>query len=276
MYGHRIRGGLTASDPGRTPSPGSRLLTRPALSGAAGRHADVTTDLVDQLRSDVTALQYFDSLGLELPADFLMPLAPRLVQPSLVVLGYGQGVDPWAATRVVHRLAHEGLRQGLKVTVTSSRDWTQELRAACLVGMSTARRLAGQRPRPDDPELDAKKYLGDLAESKARLKVLGVEDISNGERPQGPMDMWLIDDVPGLSRLLSGSSVGARLETLDASPAGLRQASRLAMCTIFVTVDWRLTERWRWVREADAVVDIETDSGLPVLRSGDVVERLPL
>ena len=48
------------------------------------------------------------------------------------------------------------------------------------------------------------------------------------------------------------------------------------MCTIFVTVDWRLTERWRWVREADAVVDIETDSGLPVLRSGDVVERLPL
>ena len=86
----------------------------------------------------------------------------------------------------------------------------------------------------------------------------------------------LIDDVPGLSRLLSGSSVGARPETLDVSPAGLRQASRLAMCTIFVTVDWRLTERWRWVREADAVVDIETDSGLPVLRSGDVVERLPL
>lgn len=155
-------------------------------------------DLADQLRADVDALRYYDSLGLELPPRFLETLSPRLTQPSLIVLGYGHGVFPWALTPLVHRLAQLGLRQRCSVAVTSGRDWTQELRSACLVGMGATRRLARERPALNDPELDSRKYLGDIATSDPRLTVHGIEELSRGICQPGPVDLWLMDDIAGV------------------------------------------------------------------------------
>lgn len=227
-------------------------------------------DLADQLRSDVEALQYYDSLGLELPSRFLEALSPHLTQPSLIVLGYGHGVFPWALTTLVHRLAQVGLRQRRTVAVTSGRDWTQELRAACLVGMGATRRLARKRPALDDPELDSKKYLGDLASPDLRLTVRGVEELSRGicQPGSGPVDLWLMDDIASVERLLDNADTELPI-TLDASPLGLRQVSRQEMCSLVVTVDWRLTDRWRWAREADAVLDVVSDDDdFLVIRDG--------
>lgn len=234
-------------------------------------------DLAGQLRSDVSALQYYDSLGLDLPSGFLDPSGPRLVQPSLVVLGYGEGVWPRAATRVIHRLAQLGLRQRRRVVVTSGRDWTQELRAACLVGVHATGRLAHERPRPDDPELDAKTYLGDLAEPGRHLTVHAVAELSRGVTFRGVVDTWLIDDIASVEPMMRESLTDGQRAAFDPSPVGLRRASRLWMRTVVVTVDWRYTDRWPWVREADVIVEIEPDDeGLPVIRDGDQVERLPV
>lgn len=232
--------------------------------------------LVDYVRRDATALQYYDNLGLELPTGLLSAMGPRLLQPSLTLLGYEDGIGTLASTRVVERLAREGLTQGLRVSVISGRDWSADLRAACLVGRPAARQIAGKRPRPDDPDLDARKYLGRVAEAGGRLSVLAVEELRRGDRPRTPVDLVLIDDVHGVDRLWGASDGGGDHNLPDASPQGLRHASRLMMCSIVVTVDWRLTERWRWTREADVVVDIELDEGLPVIRHGSDVERLPI
>lgn len=238
----------------------------------------MTQDPAEQLRSDVDALRYYDSLGLELPAKFLEALSPRLTQPSLVVLGYGHGVLPWALTPLIHRLAQMGLRQGRSVSVVSGRDWTQELRAACLVGMRATRRLARERPTLDDPELDSRKYLGDLASPDLRLTVQGVEELSRGicQPGPGPVDIWLIDDIAGVERLLSKTTTDPSV-ALDPSPLGLRHLSRQKMCSLVVTVDWRLTDRWRWAREADAVLDVVSDDDdSPVIRAGLTTEHLPM
>ena len=243
---------------------------------APSTHAWVTTNLPEQLRYDATALQHYDNLGLELPTGLLSAMGPRLLQPSLTLLGYEDGIGTLASTRVVERLAHEGLTQGLRVSVISGRDWSADLRAACLVGRPAARQIASKRPRPDDPDLDAREYLGGLAEAGGRLSVLAVEELSRGDRPRTPVDLVLIDDVHGVDRLWGASDGGGDHNLPDASPQGLRHASRLMMCSIVVTVDWRLTERWRWTREADVVVDIELDEGLPVIRQGNDVERLPI
>lgn len=232
-------------------------------------------NLSDQLINDLGELRHYDSLGLDLPADLLIPLAPRLVQPSLVVLGYGRGVSPQRLTVMVQRLAQLGLRYGRRVRVVSGRDWTTQLRASCLVGERTSWRLATERPRPDDPELDARKYLGDLACIEGRFSVYGVDQLSEGVtgRDRG-VDLCLVDDVAGVEAILGKTD---DLAGLDPSPQGMRQMSRLAMCTAVVTVDWRLTERWRWEREADAVVDVVADDeGRPVIRDGEQVERVPL
>ena len=267
-----IPGGLGLSHVRKVPVAGNG----PSLSVAPSTHAWVTTNLPEQLRYDATALQHYDNLGLELPTGLLSAMGPRLLQPSLTLLGYEDGIGTLASTRVVERLAHEGLTQGLRVSVISGRDWSADLRAACLVGRPAARQIASKRPRPDDPDLDAREYLGGLAEAGGRLSVLAVEELRRGDRPRTPVDLVLIDDVHGVDRLWGASDGGGDHNLPDASPQGLRHASRLMMCSIVVTVDWRLTERWRWTREADVVVDIELDEGLPVIRHGNDVERLPI
>lgn len=168
-----IPGGLGLSHVRKVPVAGNG----PSLSVAPSTQTWVTTNLPEQLRYDATALQHYDSLGLELPAGLLSAMGPRLLQPSLTLLGYEDGIGTLASTRVVERLAREGLTQGLRVSVISGRDWSADLRAACLVGRPAARQLVSKRPRPDDPDLVAREYLGGLAEAGGRLSVLAVEDV---------------------------------------------------------------------------------------------------
>ena len=57
---------------------------------------------------------------------------------------------------------------------------------------------------------------------------------------------------------------------------GLRRLSRQKMCAVVTTVDWRLTQRWRWEREADAVVEVGVDEdGQAVLGGPPDPVRLP-
>ncbi len=125
-----------------------------------------------------------------------------------------------------------------------------------------------------DREVDASKMLGEMASAGGSLVVRGLDDlpVPGTSRPPAVVDLWLVDDVAGVEE---ATGVDQAL-TLDVSPMGLRRLSRQRMCAVVATVDWRLTQRWRWEREADAVVEVGVDEdGRAVLGDGHDPVRLP-
>lgn len=215
----------------------------------------------DRLLAAVTALQFYDSRRIDLSGSWPGILIPGLATPSLVTIGYGDGVNPVCLSSIAFTIARAGLVDGRAVAVTSGRDDSATVEADCLVGSVVRQRLARERPRSDDPDLDAKKYLGVLVEPGPSLVVHGVDsDVGEGVHAvaaQEVVDLWVFDDVHGVASALALSKGSP---TLDVSPTGLRQLSRQKMAAVVVTIDWRLTDRWRWLREADHVLTVQRDA----------------
>lgn len=225
----------------------------------------------NRLLAAVTALQFYDSRRIGLSGSRPGIMIPGLATPSLVAIGYGDGIDPECLSSIAFTIARAGLVDGRAVAVTSGRDDSATVEADCLVGSVVRQRLARERPRPDDPDLDAKKYLGVLVESGRSLVVHGVDsDVGEGMHAvssQEVVDLWIFDDVHGVASALAASK---GTPTLDVSPTGLRRLSRRKMAAVVVTVDWRLTDQWRWLREADHVLNVQRDArGEVALFDGD-------
>lgn len=214
-------------------------------------------DLPDQLRSDISTLQYYDSISIDLSGTWLHPLTPRLSLPSLTVIGTDSSSAAGAATRTLYDLARHGLRSRRTVAFTSGRDWTEQVRASCLLGNDEAQRQAHARPSPEDPELDTAALLGatrggrlDVHTHREDLPVALAATLSDG-----PVDLWLLDDAPALAAHQPTSSA------LEMSPTALRRLSRERMCAVVVTLDWREVTAWQWERAADLVLNLVPSPG---------------
>lgn len=222
----------------------------------------------DLLESDVEALGFYASRSVDLRASDLHRALGNLTTPSVTVIGYGDGVRPGQVSIVVEELARTALRSGRSVELTSGREWGGVVRASAMVGRQAVASL------PSDREVDAHKMLGEMASAGGSLVVRGLDDlpVPGTSRPPAVVDLWLVDDVAGVEE---ATGVDQAL-TLDVSPMGLRRLSRQKMCAVVATVDWRLTQRWRWEREADAVVEVGVDEdGRAVLGDGHDPVRLP-
>lgn len=224
--------------------------------------------LAGQLAADVEAIEFYLSRRVDLRASGLESELGDLPTPSLTVVGYGDGVRPGQVSIVVDELARTALRSGRSVKLTSGREWGGVVRASAMVGRRVATRLPSAR------EVDAGKMLGEMASAGGSLVVRGFDDLpaSGVPHPARVVDLWLVDDVAGVA---AATGVDQAL-TLDVSPMGLRRLSRQKMCAVVTTVDWRLTQRWRWEREADAVVEVCVDEdGQAVLGGPSDPVRLP-
>lgn len=224
--------------------------------------------LAGQLAADVEAIEFYLSRRVDLRASGLESELGDLPTPSLTVVGYGDGVRPGQVSIVVDELARTALRSGRSVELTSGREWAGVVRASAMVGRRAVASL------PSDHEVDARKMLGEMASAGGSLVVRGLDELPDPgtSRPPAVVDLWLVDDVAGVEE---ATGVDQAL-TLDVSPMGLRRLSRQKMCAVVATVDWRLTQRWRWEREADAVVEVGVDEdGRTVLGEGHDPVRLP-
>lgn len=232
--------------------------------------------LAEELRSDIAAIQYYDSISVDLSGTFFEPLLSRLPLPSLTVVGHSQG-SPGTAAGVLYRLARHAVRSGRSTIVTTGREPIHLVRATCLLGHRQVAEQARRRPPDEGPDLDTAAMLGNVA--KGRLHVNGIGDdlpagISSALRA-GPVDMWLIDDVPSVTEALTQRQ-GRSMPPLSVEPTALRRLSRERMCAVVVVVDWRLTDAWLWERAADEVITVERDGDArPTLRSGSHEVAIP-
>lgn len=207
--------------------------------------------LAGQLAADVEAVVFYLSRRVDLRASGLESVLGDLPTPSLTVVGYGDGVRPGQASIVVEELARTALRSGRSVELTSGREWAGVVRASAMVGRQAVASL------PSDREVDAGKMLGEMASAGGSLVVHGLDDLPDPgtSRPPAVVDLCLVDDVAGVEAATGADQTSA----IDVSPMGLRRLSRQKMCAVVATVDWRLAQRWRWEREADAVVEVGLD-----------------
>ena len=216
--------------------------------------------LAGQLAADVEAIEFYLSRRVDLRASGLESVLGDLPTPSLTVVGYGDGVRPGQVSTVVDELARTALRSGRSVELTSGREWAGVARASAMVGRRAVTSLRGDR------EVDASKMLGEMASAGGSLVVRGLDDLSASgvPHPARVVDLWLVDDVAGVEAATEADQTRA----LDVSPMGLRRLSRHKMCAVVATVDWRLAQRWRWEREADAVVKVGIDEDGQALLAG--------
>lgn len=76
----------------------------------------------NQLLAAVTALQFYDSRRIGLSGSRPGIMIPGLATPSLVAIGYGDGIDPLCLSSIAFTIARAGLVDGRAVAVTSGRD----------------------------------------------------------------------------------------------------------------------------------------------------------
>lgn len=225
-------------------------------------------NLADELRTDIAAIQYYDSINIDLSGTFLEPLLSRLQLPSLTVVGHDEG-SPEPAARVLYHLAGHALRSHRSTIVTAGREPTHLVRATCLLGRRQVAEQARQRPPQEAPDLDTAALLGKIAQG--RLHVNGIGDdltagISSALRA-GAVDLWLIDDAHSVAESIARHREESPAP-ISVEPTALRRLSRERMCAIVVVIDWRLTDAWLWERAANEVLTVETNShASPTLRN---------
>ena len=224
------------------------------MSGSVDRHVGMRPgDLQQQLRDDITAMQYYNSIQIDLAGMWLHPVVTRFDLPSLTVIG-SDGAPSGSITSLLYDVARTAMRASRSVVVTSGRDWSARARAECMIGERRSEALARRRPRPDGSESEPEDLVG--AVTSGRLTVHSIsEDVNAGLAEAlggGTVDLWLFDDVASIAASFDGGMDRA----VDVSPVGLRRLSRQRMCAVVVSVDWRTAEAWRWKREADVVLQV--------------------
>lgn len=195
----------------------------------------------------------------------------QLPAGHLVVVGYEDSKCAEAATVLVEQLARAALHQEWSVLAVSGRDSQRRLRPSCLLGSRAVNHWCASVPDPEDPPFDARSHLGKLADLDPRLRVVAldspmVEDLEDAMSRSAGMGLVLVDDVAGLAEALPAGGVKGGECRFDPTPIGLRRLSRQRGSAVVATVDWRLSDRWRWEREALTIVDLVAHQEFPSCR----------